>query len=224
MTKKTRISVVPSIALILGTLGTITDVAAVTGIISYHANQNPTNVDAYVTQPGNQFWSGPNSFGAGPVGTGINDGGTLAWSVARGSVGAGEELWRVGSGTPVAIDPADIAIGNTEGWKLNARLRLPESGRAASAGAQVDYADGAKAWAMIFGTDADGDPIVALVDGTPTPASFTLEGAGNGAYHEYLLAYNPLESNADPGEQMQAVTDARTDPFEHLRDRAPAAA
>jgi hypothetical protein len=173
-----------------------TNTRAATGIISYQANANPTNVDAYVTQAGNQFWDRA-TFGAGPVGTGIVDGGTPAWAVNRSAVGAGEELWRVGSGTPVAIDSADIAMGNAEGWKLTTRLRLPTTGRPASSGAQVDYADGAKAWAMLFGTDAEGDPIVALFDNTGSPPSFTLEGAGNTGYHDYLLAYSPLAGTAD---------------------------
>jgi len=159
------------------------------GIISYQANQNPTNQDAYVTQPGNQFWT-RSTGGAGPVGTGINDGGTPAWSVARGSVGAGEEFWTV---TPLA---ADVATGNVEGWKLSTRLRLPESGRAASFGSMVDYADGSRAWTMHFGTDGDGDPIVTLFNNSTNP-SFTLEGAGNTGYHDYLLAYNPLALSAN---------------------------
>jgi hypothetical protein len=160
--------------------------AAATGIITYQANTNPTNFDAYVTQPGNQFWT-LGTGGAGPVGTGIDDGGTLAWDVNRVGIGLGEERWSV---TPLA---SDIAIGNAQGWKLSTRLRLPTTGIGASAGAQIDYADNVKVWGMTFGTAANGDPIVQLVNGS----SFTLTGAGNGGYHDYLLAYNPLSGNAD---------------------------
>jgi hypothetical protein len=60
----------------------------------------------------------------------------------------------------------------------------------------VDYGDGSKAWVMQFGTDGDGDPTVRLFDGTAGP-TFTLEGAGNTAYHDYLLAYNPLVGTAN---------------------------
>lgn len=188
MTK--HISAVLGLALIVSLLGAPTNATAASGIISYYANANPTNVDGYVTQPGNQFWSGPNSFGAGPVGTGINDGGTLAWDVSRSTVGAGEEFW---TQTPLA---ADVATGNVEGWKLSTRLRLPSTGLAASTGAMLAYADGSKQWEINFGTDADGDPIVKLVDGATNP-SFTLEGAGNGGYHDYVLAYSPLAGTAD---------------------------
>jgi hypothetical protein len=83
-----------------------------------------------------------------------------------------------------------------EGWKLSTRLRLPESGRAPSFGAQVDYIDGSKAWVMQFGTDGDGDPIVRLFNGSAGP-TFTLEGAGNTGYHDYLLAYSPLAGTSD---------------------------
>jgi hypothetical protein len=149
--------------------------------ISYRANRDPELVDGYPTKPGNQFWS-PSPYDSA-LSRVVLDRADVAWDVNS----AGEERWAL---APTA---EDVSRGNSEGWTLKTRVRLPTTGDAPGAGVSVTYSDGAKTWPMMFGTAANGDPIVQV--GQPGD-TFTLQG-GSGAFHTYELRYDPASQTAD---------------------------
>ena len=120
-------------------------------------------------------------------------------------LGSGIDAWAVDDdsaapGSPVGytITPSDsqIQAANLSGWTLTARLRVVDANDPVGSSPSVSYADGSTRWEMNFGTQADGDPIVELVDGTPSGPTFVLEGAGFG-HHTYTLIYNPVSQTVD---------------------------
>ena len=62
------------------------------------------------------------------------------------------------------------------------------------------YRDGTTSYALAFGTESDGDPIVRAMTGqsgnTILGPTFTLQSAGSG-YHLYELIYDPVAGSAD---------------------------
>ena len=83
-----------------------------------------------------------------------------------------------------------------EGWVLSARLRLVDSPDDLDASVFAEYAsniDGLnRKFGMIFGSNADGDPLVSFFQ----DQSICLEGLGSG-YHLYELKYDPVAGTAD---------------------------
>ncbi len=175
------------IGIAAASLAALTSIAQATSVIQYVANPNPTNFDGYATQPGFQPWT-LNLTAGTAAGTGVIDGGTPAWETPASP--ANEEYWTL------APTGADVALGNTEGWILSGRVRMPDPGLGPWFHTEVSYLDGSKFWAMIFGTDAEGDPIVSVFDGGVGP-SWTNQLAGTGAYHLYQVVYNPVALNVD---------------------------
>jgi hypothetical protein len=168
----------------------VTHSIAASAIIRYNAGPGPLGADpatqdGYLTQPGNQFWSPLDT----DTGAGINDGGTPAWQLIT-DTDSGS--WRI---TPVTA--ADIALGNTIGWTLTARLRVPNPGYDVNDNnIEVHYGDGVKYWPMRFGSENDGDQVVRLFNGATNP-TYTLQGLGGSAYHLYELRYDPTSLTAD---------------------------
>jgi len=58
------------------------------------------------------------------------------------------------------------------------------------------FATSMRRWQMVFGSQADGDPIVQLLDGLISGPAFVQDGGGAG-YHTYELVYDPDDGNAD---------------------------
>ncbi|MFC2172754.1 hypothetical protein ACFLU6_08995 [Acidobacteriota bacterium] len=117
----------------------------------------------------------------------VDDSGTKAWSIDDDTTCSGSEFiyWRSprGGQTTRALE---------YGWTLSVKVRIvdmPDSVDTIFAQywvhrTNIDYA-------MAFGSDNDGDPIVQVRE-----RSYTLEGLGS-TYHLYELKYDPEQRNAD---------------------------
>jgi hypothetical protein len=151
------------------------------------------------TDPTTEGWSAlavpnPPFTDWGPI---FNDGGSGfdAWFIDDDASFGGSFL--AASAVPSA---AHNAIAIADGWTLRARLRVPDASEQGNSSTTVLYSDGADEYLMMFGSDADSDPLVRLYTGGPGGApegpTFTLEGAGNG-YHLYELIFDPVAGSAD---------------------------
>jgi hypothetical protein len=129
---------------------------------------------------------------AGPV---LNDSGFDAWAVDDDSTANGSYLYYVQTPTD-----AEIADAVALGWTLRTRLRVVDVPDTAvtilDASVSLEYSDGSTRYTVVFGSDADGDPMVTLITGQSTSTSFTLEGTGGG-YHLYELVFDPVAGSAD---------------------------
>jgi len=120
-----------------------------------------------------------------------------AWSIDDASTASGS-LYRY----QVTLTPQQLGDSDVRGWTLRVVLRVVEP-----AGAAVDAVDasiivevsegpGDRRYALIFGTDpnGDGDPVVSVFGGAGTvssgPSSYTVEGHGD-HYQEYLMTVDP---------------------------------
>jgi hypothetical protein len=127
------------------------------------------------------------------VGAIIGDLGFDAWFVD-------DDGTAVGTGTSYTVVPA-VALNTqaaTNGWTLRTRLRVVDVPDTPDGSPILSYRNGTTSYQMFFGTEADGDPIVRLIEAlTPiTGPTFTLEGTGGG-YHLYELVYDPQTGSAD---------------------------
>lgn len=148
------------------------------------------------SDPTTQGWTqggGGAGTSAGPL---INDAGSGldAWFVDDSSTSGG-------LGYAALLSAPEVDLANTLGWSLTTTLRIPNALETAAVSPFLLYANGTTRWQMAFGSDAEGDPLVLLMDGGGsfpnfTGASFTLEGVGNG-YHTYELVFDPDEASAD---------------------------
>lgn len=135
--------------------------------------------------------------GAGPIAEGpvVNDSGYDAWAVDDDSTSNGSYLYFTQTPTDTQISDA-AALG----WALRSRLRVVDVPDTAAtildASVSLEYADGARRYTLVFGSDTDGDPIVTLITGQSTGTSHTLEGTGGG-YHLYELVFDPVAGSAD---------------------------
>jgi hypothetical protein len=114
-------------------------------------------------------------------GTGVNAWQTLTPTTSPTAFAAYVHDWSAGeSNTLVQL-----------GWALHARLRVTTTNDAADGGMQVEFAVAGKGYAIDFGSDASGNPVVGLAPPTgneftlPTSTS-TLSGLG-GQYVTYSL-------------------------------------
>jgi hypothetical protein len=94
----------------------------------------------------------------------------------------------------VSASELDAALSN--GFRLSTRLSVVDTPDVAGGSVFVVFSTGSTRWQMVFGSDDDGDPIVALVEeqGALGP-TFTLEGSAGG-YHLYDLVFDPLSATA----------------------------
>ena len=127
-------------------------------------------------------------------------GGVVAGPITN-DLGSGYDAWFVddnsrasGSIQSYRIIPTDaqIADGNSEGWRLSGRLRVVDHNDGVDFSVNLNYDDGALLWALRFGSEADGDPIVQLYQGP----IITVEG-GADTYHFYELVFDPVAGNID---------------------------
>jgi hypothetical protein len=161
------------------------------GVIRYQANSDPTTVDGYVSQQGDQLWQRGFS-GTTTRGHATLDRGTPAWELdtTQGASPTGiphEESWSI---TPV---DQDLQLADAKGWTLRARLRLPTTGDLPGSGAAVYYNGRDRLFSMEFGTDASGHPIVNLRGSQHLTVTL---GGNNTEYHDYVLKYEPLAGKA----------------------------
>ena len=149
------------------------------------ATPNPTAVDAYLTQSGDQFWTLQLKNLAAPTGHLVGTGADAAWEVnSLGGIGR-EEFWSV----PVTAH--DVALGRARGWTLRTRFRLPTPSDALGHGVAASYFDGLRVWTLMFGTDASGNALVQVRGDTSPPIMV----AGT-TFHVYELTYDPAVGTA----------------------------
>ena len=146
---------------------------------------------------------------------GNNHPATEGWTLYNGGAGTTEgpvtsdpveglDAWNIsdtstlgGSTRPYVITPTTEQMDRAAeaGWVLSARVRVigspdnPDSSIYAEYASNVDSLD--RRFYMNLGSDANGDPIVALAGGP----SVTLSGWGDG-YHLYELKYDPTAGSA----------------------------
>ena len=151
--------------------------------IRYTANPDPTTVDGYVSQAGEQRWQ-RNSEGT-PVGRPIVANGVPGWELASPGTN-NEEFWTLVPTT------ADVTTARQRGWSLTARVRTT-AGDEPDRGLTAEYQDGVRLWQLLFGANAAGEPMVRVQGDART---FTLPG-GENAFHSYTLRYDPAANNVD---------------------------
>ncbi|MBY0399071.1 hypothetical protein K2X89_02170 [Myxococcota bacterium] len=121
--------------------------------------------------------------------------GLHAWAVVDNSTVPGSTL-----AYDRVIPPTEIALGQTAGWRLSVRVRVVDvpdelisvAGFGLASTIAATYRDATRDWYLGFASDANGDPILRLPDGT----TFTLVGGGSG-HHLYELVYDPVSTSAD---------------------------
>ena len=147
------------------------------GVIFQHIGANDPTTHGWLVNLGHGGVS------SGPV---FNDGGYDAWAVDDNS--SVNESIRVYVGIPTAQQNADAAA---LGWSLAARIRVVDIPDGLDASVVVEYSNGAITYAMLFGAEADGDPMIRLFGG---PA-LTVQNAGPG-YHLYEMVFDPVAQSA----------------------------
>jgi hypothetical protein len=112
-----------------------------------------------------------------------------AWSVNDMSTGS-TSIWQYEKYPNSTI----VNSANTNGWSLKSRLRVVNVPDGVDSSVYFEYATATHRWYLVFGSQADGDPIVRLVTNQPASApssyEYILEGQGAG-YHEFDLRFNP---------------------------------
>lgn len=133
---------------------------------------------------------------AGPV---VNDlgSGLDAWAIDDNSTGFDTGLYYYEN-----LTGAQVTEGNTAGWRLSVRVRVvntPDGFASVAApgslfsAVSAMYRDGSRDWYLGMGSDASGNPLVRLPDGSqcgPTTAGCAIGALGSG-YHFYELVYDP---------------------------------
>lgn len=140
--------------------------ADLVSVISHTGNTNPTT----------EGWTqAPTTPGAGiTIGPITGDGGYDAWEVAQTSTNELRYTYTLSS--------EDLTTFQ-QGWKMTACIRVVNDGQAANNTVQVRVDDAVHGlWAIGFGSQSDGDPILKFIWGS----TYTLEGYGPG-YHLYEL-------------------------------------
>ena len=95
-------------------------------------------------------------------------------------------------------DSTQISNGSLHGWSLSTTLSMLAGSSGEFNSIYADYGDGVTDWAMTFGTDGNGDPMVLLgnsYQGT-LHGSYTV-GGGAGEFHTYSLVFDPGEGSVD---------------------------
>src|SRR3954464_9636193 len=113
--------------------------------------------------------------------------------------GSGVDSWGVAKTNPFQqlgyqyeLTPADMAAINTQGWLVRTKLRVAGMADDPDYAISVLFSAGNRRFDMALGSEADGDPMVTLVDSfvgdglAPTGTTFTLQGGGSG-YHTFEL-------------------------------------
>lgn len=98
-----------------------------------------------------------------------------------------------------ALNSTQAADANTIGWRFRTTLRVVNSPDPPDFGLYFQLCTGATGYSAVFGSQADGDPIVQFVTDVsvhpPVGPTFALEGGGPG-YHTYECVYSPASGSA----------------------------
>jgi len=161
--------------------------AAAFSTVFEHAGSNDPVIEGWAMHPGYR------PMGFGPL---APDGGFAenAWFVDDNSTLGGSTLTYDG-----ALTAAQVTQAAESGWRLSARLRVVDVADGVDASVFVGYNSGTIRYSMVFGSDAAGNPIARLWDGTSI-GGLVLNGpsvnvSGNG-YHLYELIYDPVAGSA----------------------------
>ncbi len=114
-------------------------------------------------------------------------GGVDAWKIDDTSTASGSR-WRY----ELLPSSAQLNDATARGWILRVTLRVDAVNDPVDASIVLEVSDGTRRYALIFGADAEGDPIVGVLAGA---GRYTSEGAGS-IYQEYVLRYDPGTSSA----------------------------
>jgi hypothetical protein len=156
--------------------------------------------------------------------TGANDPTTEGWGGGAGGAGSsvgpvfndagsGFDAWQVhdtgstrSNGYQDGATASIMQQGVNLGWTLRGRVRVVDPSTPADGPVflRADIID--RHFGLGIGSEADGDPVVRLMDGSVPPAEFTLQGAGPG-YHLFEMIYNPATHLADVRIDSQHVAD-----------------
>lgn len=152
------------------------------GLIVQHVGTTDPEDEGWTARPGEG-----DSVAVGPV----HDGGTPAWSVDDNSTALNSIFLY-----EYAVSDADIAVGNSLGWKLSTTLRVASDESLSYDGSPtVIYRDGVTSWQMNFGLNSSGDTFVRLYTGATSGPVHTI--AGNSTYNVFSLHYDPDAASAD---------------------------
>lgn len=164
--------------------------AGATTVLLHNDALNP------VSEGWTQYTGTGGATSAGPV---LNDPGTGldAWAIDDNSGAFDTGLYYY-----QGLSGAQVTEGNTAGWRLSVRVRVvntPDGFATVAApgslfsAVSAMYRDGSRDWYLGLGSDAAGNPLVRLPDGSqcgPTTPGCALGALGSG-YHLYELVYNP---------------------------------
>jgi hypothetical protein len=136
--------------------------------------------------PIEEGWLRYDSFSASIETGPIDDAGTPAWFVDDNATGVGSVFYSA------YLSADQTASAFARGWRLKLNLRTVDVPDASPWGSPfVEYRNGRFGYAIGFGTQPDGDPIVLLQNWGPLFLSqmHVVEGAGPG-YHTYELVHH----------------------------------
>lgn len=164
--------------------------AEATTVLVHNGALNP------VSEGWTQYTGSGGSTSAGPV---LNDlgSGLDAWAIDDNSTAFDTGLYYYQN-----LAGAQVTEGNTAGWRLSVRVRVvntPDGFASVAApgslfsAVSAMYRDGSRDWYLGLGSDASGNPIVRLPDGSqcgPTTSGCAIGALGSG-YHLYELVYDP---------------------------------
>ncbi len=131
--------------------------------------------------PTTEAWT---ALGSGSTVMPVNDSGTPAWSIVNNSpadTGAYEVI-------PTIPQVTDASLG----WSYCVTLHVTDPGLTPAGSMLAIYRDGARSYQMHFGSDANGNPLVLLSDGTgggTGGAQYTVTGSKG--FNIYELIYSP---------------------------------
>ena len=156
---------------------TVTAIGAQASLIASHAGMNDPATEGFtaVASPGPSVLAN---------GTGIDDGGTPAWSLDTGV--AGEELTY-----EQTLTAQEISDAQTLGYTIRANVRIPTADKALSSDGMVWAQVGDDWWLMRWKTDVSSNPTV-VIHGHATEQF--VSGSG---YHLYELVVDPGGLNAN---------------------------
>ena len=153
-------------------------------LIVQHIGAADPTTEGWVDQGGSQ-----------PVGPIFGDMGFDAWSIDDSSTALGSSR-----AYSHQLTGSQLSGAMASGWQLSTRLRVIDIPDSLDFSVTVGLSAASVNYYMAFGSQADGDPIVQLVEGFSSPntlgPSYALEGSGGG-YHHYEMRFDPLSGTAD---------------------------
>ena len=160
-------------------LGTASSHALI--LIQHQGANSPTGSEGWILgASGGGVLTGP-----------IDDAGTPAWftddnSTANGSVAIFE----------YHLTNDELTDVQNNGWETSARLRIVDGPANGQGSTFFGFSHETTGFLVLFGQQADGDPVVYPFQTGFSGPSYVLEGAGSG-YHTFSLVYDVSSGSAD---------------------------